>query len=151
MSAASEYGSEAHIKSLAERQYEIMLQVMIAMLGTDDLTNSSQLHAAMKKLFPGKHVAVGAKSIPTEKPGYYILNLMEVPGGSHWVALVVEKDGKRYFYDSFARTAKSLGIKEALDAELDAEQRVDENNCGQRCLAFLFMFENLGWDYAQWI
>ena len=55
--------------------------------------------------------------------------------GSHWVAVV--KDRKHYIvYDSFGRDIK-LKQKNIINTEDDAEQDINEQNCGQRCVAWL--------------
>ena len=55
--------------------------------------------------------------------------------GSHWVAVV--KDKKHYIiYDSFGRDIK-LKQKINIMTEDDAEQDINEQNCGQRCVAWL--------------
>ena len=54
---------------------------------------------------------------------------------SHWCAVV--KDKKNYIvYDSFGRNI-SLKQKNNIMTEDDAEQSVEEQNCGQRCVAWL--------------
>ena len=55
--------------------------------------------------------------------------------GSHWCAVV--KDKKYYIiYDSFGRDIK-LKQKINIMTEDDAEQDINEQNCGQRCVAWL--------------
>ena len=55
--------------------------------------------------------------------------------GSHWVAVV--KDKKHYIvYDSFGRDIK-LKQKNYIMTDKDAEQSVEESNCGQRSVAWL--------------
>ena len=66
--------------------------------------------------------------------------------GSHWIGLY-RQDKKNYIYDSFGRT----GILDTLDGvytEDDAEQHVDELNCGSFSLAWLWGFERFGRDFA---
>lgn len=84
-----------------------------------------------------------------EKP-YIIVNLdKRNEPGSHWVAIAYDK-GTNYVYDSFGR--KTTKILPALkqrggfikEADRDPEQSVDEDNCGQRCLAWLKVFNDLG-------
>lgn len=82
----------------------------------------------------------------TKKRPYCIGNLdKKNEGGSHWIALA--KSGKDViFYDSFGRKAKSIIDleKKVLNTEDDAEQDIFEENCGQRCLAWLYVFDKMG-------
>ena len=74
-----------------------------------------------------------------------ICNLDPRPsGGSHWVALAEDGDDL-LVYDSFGRVVAEGDV---LHTENDAEQHVSEMNCGQRCLAFLCVFQQLGGDAA---
>lgn len=76
--------------------------------------------------------------------------------GTHWVALVRISD-IIYFYDSFGRTYSNLlsglnnGTLKVVNAERDAEQHIDELNCGQRCLAFLYMVNQYGGDSIKYL
>ena len=57
--------------------------------------------------------------------------------GSHWMALYRCND-KNYVYDSFGRSSKKLNVPiRTIDTEDDAEQKVKESNCGQRCISWL--------------
>lgn len=78
------------------------------------------------------------------KGGYMIVNLdSKGQKGSHWVAIA-----GRMLYDSFGRKS-ILGVGSGLqDAERDAEQKKSEDNCGQRCLAWLGVYRLLGPDIA---
>lgn len=92
-----------------------------------------------------------------------ILNLdrMDEPG-SHWIALHYAKRGL-LVYDSFGRKTSTLegtgGKKSApitpllrdaliIDADGDAEQRIDEDNCGARSIAWLMLVRGWGPDMA---
>ena len=58
--------------------------------------------------------------------------------GSHWMGLY--KSGKHnIIYDSFGRKSKKLNVplKNYIDTEYDAEQKIIETNCGARCISFL--------------
>ena len=76
--------------------------------------------------------------------GYMIVNLdSKGQPGSHWVAVA-----GRLLYDSFGRKS-ILGESNGLqDVERDAEQRNAEDNCGQRCLAWLGVYRVLGPEIA---
>lgn len=66
--------------------------------------------------------------------GIFNLDKKNMPG-SHWCAVV--KDKKYYIiYDSFGRDIK-LKQKNIINTEDDAEQDINEQNCGQRCVAWL--------------
>jgi hypothetical protein len=78
---------------------------------------------------------------PTNKPG------------SHWIAIAKEK-GRLLFYDSFGRETTDIlpdVHNRHQDVDHDAEQDIDEANCGQRCLAWLMMYDQFGSDIAKLI
>ena len=61
-------------------------------------------------------------------------------GGSHWIALAQAGDDLR-IYDSFGRVVADGDV---LHTEDDAEQDILQMNCGQRCLAWLCIFQQFG-------
>lgn len=112
-------------------------------------TYSSQLTDYGTRMFGDKYRGTyAADTLPTltKKRPYCIGNLdKKNEGGSHWIALA--KSGKDViFYDSFGRKAKSIIDleKKVLNTEDDAEQDIFEENCGQRCLAWLYVFDKMG-------
>lgn len=121
----------------------------------------SELHGIGKKLFGVKFKGVfPSDRIPklNDLSPYAILNLdtSEEPG-SHWVAIAKHPNkDKTLLYDSFARKGskiiKSLeysGNGRIIDSDLkDKEQKIEETNCGGRCLAYLVVVEKYGWDAA---
>ena len=60
--------------------------------------------------------------------------------GSHWIALAQDGDDL-LVYDSFGRVVADGDV---LHSEDDAEQSLLEMNCGQRCLAWLCIFQKFG-------
>ena len=128
--------------------YNTQLKKLEKKLGINS-TYSSQLTEHGIKMFGDKYQGTFASdTLPTltKKRPYCIGNLdKKNEGGSHWVALA--KCGKdTLFYDSFGRQAKSIIALEMniLNTEDDAEQGIFEENCGQRCLAWLYVFDKLG-------
>ena len=64
-------------------------------------------------------------------------------GGSHWIAMVATvKD--IIVYDSFGRDVLAGQLAGVRYTEDDAEQHIYENNCGQRCLAWLCVYYKHG-------
>ena len=64
--------------------------------------------------------------------------------GSHWIALAQDGDDL-LVYDSFGR---SVVDGDVIHTENDPEQSISEMNCGQRCLAWLCVFQRFGGDAA---
>jgi hypothetical protein len=68
--------------------------------------------------------------------------------GEHWVALAFINSTKKIMvYDSFGRKTTSLIpslIQSHIDTDPDAEQSIDEENCGARCMAWLLVFKRFG-------
>ena len=61
-------------------------------------------------------------------------------GGSHWIALAQDGDDL-LVYDSFGRVVADGAV---LHTEDDAEQDILQMNCGQRCLSWLYIYQNFG-------
>jgi len=115
-------------------------------LGKGETTNFQLDESAEYLLPPGKYQGTfSSDRLPTLKSTHScILNLdNSAQPGSHWVAIY--RSGLRLCcYDSFGRKAKQIlpntkirkGLK-VVDSDLDVEQKIEEANCGQRCLAWL--------------
>ena len=102
----------------------------------DGTTTESLLNHVGKQLFGRKFGGVFASN---EKPRgrYCIVNTMpRGTSGEHWLAIA-----PGLVYDSFGR--QKYG-----DYTGDAEQAIQQTNCGQRCLAWLLVYDELGADYA---
>ena len=70
--------------------------------------------------------------------------------GSHWIAMV-KHNNDLLVYDSFGRKTTDIlpnFNKEVIDTDYDAEQQINEDNCGARCVAFLNVYDKLGFEYA---
>ncbi len=119
----------------------------------DDVTTSTDLHTFGKRFFGNSFKGVYASDKIPFLSGiskYMIVNLdQSYLIGSHWVA-VAKKNNKLYVYDSFGRKTKKIlpalfkKHLKVLDSEYDAEQKVHEQNCGARSLAWLFIFKEFG-------
>ena len=124
------------------------LRAITAIMGVDE-TNSVQLDKVGANLFEDKWNGVWARDtiLPNEQ-GYYICNLdTSHQPGSHWTALV--RRGKiLYYFDSFARPQRqTLKLEDpnyviVSEANPEIVQGVREQNCGQRCLAWLLVWDN---------
>lgn len=105
------------------------------------------------KKYHGTYASDQIPNLSNSTP-YSIVNLdsSDEPG-SHWISLAFN-DGTVYVYDSFGRSYTEI-IPEinqkynfVVDSDLDAEQHVMEENCGQRCIAWLMVFDRFGKDVA---
>ncbi len=91
---------------------------------------------------------------------YAIANLDDsTMPGSHWISLGYDVDSKKiWVYDSFGRKTKEIiptlvqeyGTKLKM-VDDDAEQAVEEDDCGARCMAWLYIFDRYGVDTAKLI
>jgi len=119
------------------------------------VTNELQLTKLGKKLIGDSFLGVYAANdnLPKlYKDGQcFIMNLdNKRQPGSHWIAGYYENPILG-IYDSFGReTAKILPILynkhfyKIVDSDYDAEQKIDEDDCGQRSLSFLYIAKTLG-------
>jgi hypothetical protein len=123
-------------------------------------TYSSTLENIGDKLlfykFRGVYASDKIPQLNDIKP-YCILNLDKSnEPGSHWIALAKKKDKNECLvYDSFGRNYKKIisplgfsGNGRIYNTDKDAEQKISEQNCGARCLAFLVFFDKYGWNKA---
>jgi len=109
------------------------------------ITGEDELRKAGKHLFGRRFKGVFAAdemTVPrTLSVGEAcILNLdTRRMAGSHWIAI---GRGKKEFitYDSFGRKLTT----NSKHTEADAEQHIMEENCGQRCLAWLCVYYKYG-------
>jgi hypothetical protein len=111
----------------------------------NNTTNNIQLDKVGKEMFKNKFGGVYSQDeIPKSKTKYYIVNTdTSDKAGTHWVAVA-----DKYIYDSFGRNTKQLGKyfkkHELIPTNKNIEQSILENNCGQRCLAYLNTFNKYG-------
>lgn len=123
------------------------LKVITNVLGSGE-TDSIQLNTIGKELFEDKWNGVFARDqVNPNQEGYYICNLdTHLQQGSHWTALAV-RGPVIYYFDSFARPQrKTLKLDDPYHIIISEKnprilQNVKEENCGQRCLAWLMVFD----------
>lgn len=137
--------TEIKIESL----YKTKVTYVEKKLKTNKVTNNIQLHKLSKQLFKTRFKGVYPfDKIPKLKQNQScIFNLdKHTEPGSHWCALY--KSPTNYLvYDSFSR--KVLKGKKYLNSDLsDKEQKVSEDNCGQRCIAWLMILYKHGYAKA---
>ena len=126
--------------------YNNLLSVIESYTG-DDTTNSGLLDQIGRSLFLSKWKGVFASDESYPAAGYCIVNLdISSMNGSHWVAVA-----NGLVYDSFGRCG--LLNKKTLKCGGDSvpDQRITETNCGQRCLAWLCVYQVMGADGANMI
>ena len=130
------------LKHFAEKQYENFLALIERAL-TAQVTYGGVLEDMCVYLFGSKFRGVYAyDKVPKALRGYAIVNLdKRTQPGSHWVALA---DGM--CYDSFGR---NVGLGKQTEDDIEQERR--EDNCGQRCIAFLCVYHAYGPQVAYYI
>ena len=137
-------------------------------MGKNTTTDNFELMQAGKHLLGDKFAGVYSSdqrpALSKKKP-YAILNTKPASsGGEHWVGLAcsftgnfgsLPSNGKIMHYDSFGRSHEQLFPSrwedEAIDTELDVEQDERTTECGQRSLAWLLLFDQLGSPAAKMI
>lgn len=152
--------TEAELEKAAVFSYLYCLNLVERDLKSTVETTDRQLNKQGKRIFKNKFVGVYARNtfpFSTLKPGDKgIINTdREGLPGTHWVAVArgVRHTDKVYMYDSFGRknliqpqTVQKLppGARLVDVDPSDAEQREAEDNCGQRSLAWLMVFDQCG-------
>ena len=116
-----------------EDDYNAILQRVTAIIGHNDQMSTDELESAMQRLGlspaeAGSYADFEERLSNTDAPTYGIYNTMEKPPGQHWFCAY-----KDYIYDP-------LGI----DDSNTPEQAKTDENCGQRCLAYLKLCKQRG-------
>ena len=128
------------------------------LVGEQTTTDDFELMQAGKQLhgdkFAGVYLSDQRSALSKRKP-YAILNTKPTSsGGEHWVGLArMPSTGKIIHYNLFGRSHQQLFPSrwedEAIDTELDVEQGERTTECGQRSLAWLLLFDQLGSSAAK--
>jgi hypothetical protein len=151
----------------AMEYYNIILEKVEKMMGKNKSTLSTELEAVGKKLLGVKFKGVyPSDKIPklNNLSCYCIVNVDKSNEmGSHWMAIAKDVSNKSaehgcILYDSFGRKHTKIipslrfsGNGRVLDTDLDKEQNIKEENCGQRCISFLVFYDTFGKDMAMLI
>ena len=112
-------------------------------------TYNTELTIICNLLLPSKYIGTYAydkipKNIKEKHCCIFNLDKSNEPG-SHWCGMYKENNIK-YVYDSFGRIViKGKGI---IHTDKDKEQKTKEENCGQRCIAWLLCVYNYGINAA---
>ena len=123
-------------------------------------TDNFELLQAGRQLLGDKFAGVYSsdqRPALSKKMPYAILNTKPISsGGEHWVGLArMPSTGKIMHYDSFGRSHRQLFPNrwedQAIDTEPDIEQDERTTECGQRSLAWLLLFDQLGSSAAKMI
>lgn len=142
----------------AERLYNYYLKKKVYPLIGDKTTYLSQLLGAGKKLLGVKFKGVfPSDKIPklNDLAPYSIINLdrSDQPG-SHWISLAKIGDNT-IVYDSFGRDYKKIipslkfsGNERIKNTDRDPEQRIEQTDCGARCLSWIMVLDKHGEDLA---
>jgi|SRR5210317_744836 len=148
---------------LAQKLYDKKLKEIEDMMGKDNTTYLKELDGIGHKLLGVKYKGTfPSDKIPklNDLSPYCILNLdRSTEPGSHWIALVKDdKEDRCLVYDSFGRKNTTIiphlrfsGNGRVIDTDRDPEQHPTQTNCGQRCLAFLSIYNKWGWDVSKLI
>ena len=131
----------------AEELYENLLGYVETIMRDRDVTTGLQLEKYGRLFFGRKFTGVFARDQMPVNFQYMIVNLdnSDEPG-SHWIACVRDTN-QVLVYDSFGRNIP-LFVNQ-INTESDSEQHFQEENCGQRCLAFLLVYDYYGFSIAK--
>lgn len=138
----------------------IYTQVLDAITATQigsGWTMNDQLDKLGKQILTGYKGSFPHDVAPKLKAGECSIVNQDVMGGKgiHWLALI-NVDGKLYGYDSFGRNMNKLInyrkpiVNDSKDQEQDLGGKLEEN-CGQRCLSWLYVAQNYGIENAMQI
>ena len=132
------------LRQLAEKEYKLYLDHVEQAIGHRNVTYGETIEELCRYLFGKKFAGVYARDrIPKNLNGRYAVVNMDkhdMPG-SHWVGMA-----GGLVYDSFGRITLP-----GRPTERDAEQDVLEVNCGQRCIAWLCVYDVFGAEVASFV
>jgi hypothetical protein len=135
------------------QDYNAILQTVYLRLGKG-VTSSLQLNRVGKQMIGTSFLGSFPQDMAprnVKKGQSFVLNLdTRKQKGSHWCG-VYYNGCKFHVYDSFGRASsrilpifiKKVGYLYA-DADKDAEQKIKQNDCGQRSLAWLMFVQKHG-------
>ena len=140
--------------------YKEYLKNIVPMLG-NNTTYLKDLEKTGRKLFGVKFKGVfPCDKIPrlNDLAPYCIANLDNSrQGGSHWIAIAkIHGKDESLVYDSFGRSYKDIipilgynGNGRIINTDRDVEQKILENNCGARSMAWLCVYDKQGYKIAK--
>jgi hypothetical protein len=141
-------------EKFAENAYRKYLKAIEDQFGSN-ITDNYLLDSICSLIIPNFKGVFSSDKVPALKNNQScIINLdPSTRGGSHWTALYKEKNNY-LFYDSFARShtkiLKSISKLNPINSDLrDREQKINQDNCGQRCIAWLQVTNIHGADYSK--
>ena len=127
------------------KEYKKILKLIEDHMG-NDTTYSNDLDELGRLLIGRGYVGTFSRDdLPNMRHGQCCIMNVDTrdQGGSHWVS--VYKTSKNNVYDSFGRkSSKLLDMKGTIDSDPDAEQKMKELDCGQRCLSWLLCVKYFG-------
>jgi hypothetical protein len=142
--------------------YRRLLVIVNRCIGHREVTSNFELHKCASRLMkaaPNRFLGVfAADRFPSQARSgdVWIANLdTHDKPGSHWVGVLQRKDDL-LIYDSFGRSNgtifKGHGRLSAMKStDRDAEQKVEQNDCGQRSLAWILLVSYFGQKYGKYI
>ena len=145
-------------EKISMRHYNHILNDIVEPLLGKQSTLASDLERIGKKMLGVKFKGVYASDkIPNlnNLSCYCIVNVdkSDMPG-SHWMSIAKDTEGKgAILYDSFGRKNSKIipslqfsGNGRIIDCDRDSEQKISEDNCGARSIAWLIMYDTFGRD-----
>lgn len=137
------------------RKYNTYVKFFEKILKTNGPTLNTELQKLGKHYFGARNFkGVYSKDKRPSKSSMrghqsYIFNLdNHNEPGSHWCSYYMSEDGTPCVYDSFGRVVLKGIDKRVRNSNRRAEQSKNEENCGQRCLAWLLCVYKLGIEKA---
>ncbi len=130
-------------------EYDRLLAHVYDIIGHKNSTTGLELQRAGRDLLGALFQGVFTSddtTLPSSKQPVQIRNSdRNGQPGSHWVAFARAKNGDLIHYDSFGRKWEGHASRGAIDVptidtDPDAEQRDEEENCGQRVLAWCCLY-----------
>lgn len=135
------------------KKYNAIVAVIERKMGKSTTTDNVELEKMGRTLLgmklKGVYASDGIPALTAKQPYAVVNNKTAASGGEHWLGIArIPRTGRVLVYDSYGRSHETL-LPGALppgshDTDRDVEQNVSELNCGQRSLAWLVVFDQLG-------
>jgi hypothetical protein len=142
----------------ARRLYEEVLPRVETFMRDRGETDNFQLNRAGKALLGNKFAGVFAAddrlTVSRQRPYAIVNGSTRASGGTHWFGVCFYGSNNLLCSDSFGRPIRNFsedynaltrnGRLRIRNSDRRPEQRVRENNCGQRSLTWLIVCDRLG-------
>jgi hypothetical protein len=127
-----------------EQLFQEYRDAICSAVGTAE-TSTGELNKLGHRLMPGFYKGTFARGSAPANDGtrhLLIINQSTGPPGTHWVGCYREPGHEDLIFDTYGRG--NMGLFSGRGTDTDVEQHIDDDWCGQGCLAWGLVCKHLG-------